>query len=40
MLQAAVAYALGAGAAGGVAWSMLVPRRWKLRLRRSARRPR
>jgi hypothetical protein len=34
MLQAVIAYALVALAAAWVAWSMFVPRRWKLRLRR------
>ena len=34
MLQAVVAYALVAVAAGWVAWSMFVPRKLKMRLRR------
>ena len=36
MLQTVIAYALVAGAAGWVCWSMFVPRRWKMRLRRRA----
>jgi hypothetical protein len=34
VIQAVVAYALVALCAAWVVWSMFVPRRWKMRLRR------